>query len=693
MTRSQTIELPIEGMDCADCTRHVQKAVLGVPGVNSAEVYLVTEKAVIEVDAERVNLESIGKAVTRAGYSVGDRSEPEPYRAEQLNLSRKVGRLTAAIFVSVLLIVIVGELLGLFDVIMDLIPWWVGLVLVIIAGYPVFRGVVLAAAQRQVISHTLMTLGVIAALAVGEWLTALVVVFFMRVGDYVERFTTDQARKAILQLTALSPQTARVVREGAIVEVPIEKLDEGEIVEVRPGEKIPVDGEVVDGHATVDQSTITGESMPVDVGPGAHVFAATLAQYGSIRIRTTFIGPDTTFGHIISMVEEAESQKSEVQRFADKFSVYFLPIVAGIAAMTYIISGDALATAAVLVVACSCSIALATPIAMLASIGAAAKSGLLIKGGKYLEVLARADILLLDKTGTLTLGRPKVSNIVAINGFNQNELLLLAASAERYSEHPIAEAVRSEARLQQLDLLEPDDFMAYPGKGIRALVGNVRVTVGNQKLVTGEEEPLEIDPLPGEKTKIFVGIDDDLVGMIAITDTLRTEVPEALDEIRDLGLNRIELLTGDNEQVARELASELGINYQSGLLPEDKIQVVKQYQEQGLTVVMVGDGVNDAPALAQADVGIAMGAAGSDIALEASDAALMSDDWHLVPELFRISQRTMRIVKMNLGLTGVYNIVGLTLAAAGLLPPILAAAAQSLPDLGILANSSRLLKQ
>jgi Cd2+/Zn2+-exporting ATPase/Cu+-exporting ATPase len=318
---------------------------------------------------------------------------------------------------------------------------------------------------------------------------------------------------------------------------------------------------------------------------------------------------------------------------------------------------------------------------------------LLIKGGKYLEVLAQADVLLLDKTGTLTLGRPKVSKIVAINGFDQEELLLLAASAERYSEHPIAEAVRTEARLQQLDLLVPNDFIAYPGKGIRAAVGKVRVTVGSQKFVASEQKPLDVDPLPGEKTKIYVGVDDDLVGMIAITDTLRTDVPDALDELKELGLKRIELLTGDNEQVAEELALELGINFRADLLPEDKIQVVKQYQEQGLTVVMVGDGVNDAPALVQADVGIAMGAAGSDIALEASDAALMREDWRLIPELFRISQRTMRIVKMNLGLTGVYNLVGITLAAVGILPPILAAAAQSIPDLGILANSSRLLKQ
>ncbi len=271
--------------------------------------------------------------------------------------------------------------------------------------------------------------------------------------------------------------------------------------------------------------------------------------------------------------------------------------------------------------------------------------------------------------------------------------MLLAASAERYSEHPIAEAVRTEARLQQLDLLEPNDFMAYPGKGIRAAVRSERVTVGSQKFVAGKQNPLDIDPLPGVKTKIYVGVDDDLVGAIAITDTLRTDVPDALKELKELGLKRIELLTGDNEQVAEKLALELGINFRADLLPEDKIQVVKQYQEQGLTVVMVGDGVNDAPALVQADVGIAMGAAGSDIALEASDAALMREDWRLIPELFRISQRTMRIVKMNLGLTGVYNLVGITLAAVGILPPILAAAAQSLPDLGILANSSRLLKQ
>ena len=310
-----------------------------------------------------------------------------------------------------LFVVVVGEWLGLFETLTARVPWPVGLAAVLVAGYPVFRNVVRATLKGQVIAHTLMTLGVIAALVVGQWATAAVVVFFMRVGDYAERFTTERARRAVKDLTRLAPQMARVEREGNENEVPIGEVRVGEIVVVRPGEKIPVDGEVVSGQATVDQAAITGESMPVEAGPGTKVFAATIARLGSLRVRATHVGADTTFGRVIRMVEEAEAHRADVQRIADKFSAYYLPVVAGVAALTFLIRRDPLATAAVLVVACSCSFALATPIAMLASVGAGAKRGLLIKGGKYLESLARADVLLIDKTGTLTLGKPAITDV------------------------------------------------------------------------------------------------------------------------------------------------------------------------------------------------------------------------------------------------------------------------------------------
>ncbi len=340
------------------------------------------------------------------------------------DFTRPVLLLLGVLFGVVLFVVVVGEGLGLFETVTEHLPWYLGLAIVLAGGFPVFRKVFRAALRGQVIAHTLMTLGVAAAALAGEWATAVVVVFFMRVGDYVEHFTAERARGALKDLTILAPQTARLERDGQEMEVPISAVNVGEIVIVRPGEKIPVDGEVVAGHASVDQSTITGEAMPVEAGTGTRVYAATLASQGSLKIRATQIGDDTTFGHVIRLVEEAEANRSEVQRLADRFAAYFLPVVAGIALLTYLISRDPMRVVSVLVVACSCSFALATPIAMLASIGAAARRGLLIKGGKYLEVLARADVLLIDKTGTLTLGKPQITEIITVEQFGarNNEL-------------------------------------------------------------------------------------------------------------------------------------------------------------------------------------------------------------------------------------------------------------------------------
>jgi P-type Cu+ transporter len=728
-----TIEVPISGMDCTECTQHVQHAIAALRGVESVDVFLAAERARIRLDPAQVSLDAVRKAVAGAGYSVPEtRSGPEatsqasPGQAESLQVlsteyRRRILMLLATLLGVILFVVVIGEWLGLFEQITRRVPWFVGLALVIAAGYPVFHNVVRATLRGQIISHTLMTLGVIAAVAVGQWATALVVVFFMRVGDTVERFTTERARRALKDLTAMAPATAHVLRDGAEMELPADQVSPGEIVIVRPGEQIPVDGEVLDGRATIDQAAITGESMPVEAGPGAHVYAATIAQFGHLQVRATHIGDDTTFGRVVTLVEEAEANRADVQRAADRFSTYFLPIVLAIAALTLLISRDPLATAAVLVVACSCSLALATPIAMLASIGAAAKRGLLIKGGRIIESLAKADVLLIDKTGTLTLGKPQINEIVDFGlpiadwdrgvkdksaipyghdvNNRQSAILQLAASAERYSEHPLAEAVREAARQRGLALIEPREFVAIPGLGVRAVVEGQTVSVGNRRLLADVQQfaklPYDVaDDLEAEgKTVMFVVVGDELAGLLAATDTLRPEVPAALSALSGMGIRRIELLTGDNEQTARSLAREIGVPFRANLLPEDKIRIVREYQAAGHVVVMIGDGVNDAPALAQADAGIAMGAAGSDVAIEAAHVALLREDWTLIPELLRISRRTMRVVKMNLGFTAVYNVVGLTLAALGILPPMLAAAAQSLPDLGILGNSSRLLKQ
>ena len=695
MAQAKTIEVPVKGMDCTECTMHVQHALAQLPGVEKVEVFLASEKAILRADPEQVTLPLIRKAVAEAGYSVPDPEDAPPASKNAIqNFTRPVLTLFGIVFGSVLFITVVGEWLGLFEKVTELVPWYVGLAIVLVGGYPVFLNVFRAALKKQVISHTLMTVGVLAALIVGQWATAAVIVFFMRVGDYAERFTTERARRAVKDLTAMAPQTARVEREGQEVEIPVSQVRVGETIVVRPGETIPVDGEVLSGQATINQAAITGESMPVEAGPSSKVFAATTAQLGSLRIQTTAVGRDTTFGGVIQMVEEAESHRADVQRVADKFSAYYLPVVAGIAALTFLLRRDPLATAAVLVVACSCSFALATPIAMLASIGAAARRGLLIKGGKYLEILARADVLLVDKTGTLTLGRPEIQDFVPLHGVTQTELLRLAASAERYSEHPLAEAVRSKAKAQKLELLEPANFQSIPGEGVSARLGEQIIRVGSRRILPEGTDTHVAEAYERQgKTVLWVVGDDQPLGLLTAADTFRAEVPEAFAQVSALGIRKIELLTGDNPQTAAALADHLGIGFRAELLPEDKIEIVRQYQQQGHTVVMVGDGVNDAPALAQADIGIAMGAAGTDVAVESAHIALMREDWMLVPEVFRIARRTMRVVHGNIGFTAIYNVLGLTLAALGILPPILAAAAQSLPDIGILANSSRLLKQ
>lgn len=687
-------------MDCVECTEHVQRALAALPGVTEVEVLLASERAVIELDPERVGMTQLRAAVSSVGYkipeaAVGTRPQAAPSRAPLA--------VAGVLTVAVVLLAVVGEQLGWIERLSREVPWFVWLPATLAAGYPVFREVFLAARQRRIIAHTLMTMGVVGAALAGQWATALIVVFFMRVGDYIERLTVGRARLAVRSLMALAPQTARLERDGGEEIVPAGHIHAGDVVRVLPGEAIPVDGVVLSGQATVNQAAITGEAMPVEVGPGATVFAASLASLGTLRVRATAVGKGTTFGKVVHMVEEAERGKGRSQRLADRFAAYYLPFVLLVALMTLILRRDPLAAAAVLVVACTCAFTLGTPMAMLASIGTAARRGLLIKGGRAIEALAQVRVALLDKTGTLTLGRPEIREIVPLDGRTEDEVLALAAAAERYSEHPLAKAVRAAAHMRGLPLAEPDDFEAIPGKGVRATIGARQVEVGSERMTN----PISEGNRPEGKrdwaddvarlesqgfTLLHVSVDGRPAGILAATDAERPEVGQALEELRRLGFDRLELITGDRQLSAGLIAERLGIEFQAGLLPEHKIDIVRQFQQDGRQVLMVGDGVNDAPALAQADVGIAMGSAGAAVAAEAASIALLRDDWRLIPEAVRVARRTMRVVRGNLIFTIAFNVVGLTLAALGILPPALAAAAQSIPDLGIMANSSRLLR-
>jgi len=698
----KTIELNVKGMDCAECVMHVEHAVSALPGVARAQVFLMTEKGIVEFDPAHVDERQIIRAVESVGYraSVAGADAAQPGRVARL---ADVARLAFVGAVGLLgVTMLLAEWLGLLKAALELIPPWLALLAVLAGGVPIFLAALKGLRARQINADLLMTVGISAALALGEFVAASLIVFFMTIAHFLESFTTGRSREAIRSLVRIAPKTARMLRDGAEVEVGIEQLQPGDPVMVRPGEQIPVDGRVLAGRSAVDQAPITGESLPVEKNIGDKVFAGTLNQLGALTVEVTHIGRDTTLGKIIQLVEEAESSKAPVQKFADRYSTYFLPIVLGIGLLTMLISGNARSGIAVMVVACPCAVALATPLSVVASTGAAAKRGILVKGGLFLEALARVDTVVVDKTGTLTLGKPSVTQVSSFKSLvSKDEVLGFAAALERYSEHPLASAVMAEAVARGSALGDARDFEAIPGKGVVAKVSGAMVRLGTRALL--DECAVQVradDARRAEEweaqgqTVLWLAREEEALGLIAVADVIRPEVPAAIAELKRLGIQRIILLTGDNERTANAVAAQLGIaEVRANLLPQDKIEAVRALQAEGHKVAMIGDGINDAPALAQADVGIAMGAAGTDVALEAAHVALMRDDWSQVPEAIRVGRRTFRTIKQNIAFGVLYNVAGVGLAALGILPPVLAAAAQSLPDVAVFLNSSRLLRQ
>ena len=695
--RVAEVSLPVTGMCCAEEAEQVESALRDVPGVTDVKTLLGAERVSVRFDRDQATEEALAHAIEAAGFHT-PRAHGEVEEAGR-DVARLIGWASLAMVALVVGLAALGERLGIFEDLVALLPWWVPALAIVLGGLPVLRGVARAALRRQVTSHTLMTVGVIASAAIGEWTTAALIVFFMRFADWVEERTTERARDAIRLLTRLAPQTARVIRNGVEHEVPAADVAAGEVIAVRPGERIAADGEVVTGTAAVDQSSLTGESVPIDVAPGSRVLASTLVQGGYLEVRALRTGADTTFAKVVRLVEEAESQKAPVQRFADRFTAFYLPLVLAIGVVTYLISGRVLNAVAVLVVACSCAIVIATPVVVLASVGTAARRGLLIKGGIVLEQLARVDALCIDKTGTLTFGRPEVTSVIPLGAELEPALLSSIATAEVRSEHPLGRAVSDAARRRGLAVGAPEDFRAFPGRGVVARLDGAEWAVGTRALlgergvvVSGAAEA-RARVLEGRgQTVFFAARDGALVGLVALADRLRPDVAGALGRLRHLGIREVLLVTGDNERVAAAVATPLGIAYRAGLLPEAKLAAVRELQARGRVVLMVGDGVNDAPALAQADVGVAMGAAGSQVAIEAADVALLRDDWSLVPDAIRVGRSAAAKIRQNLAFAAVYNVVGIGLAATGILPPIWAAAAQSLPDVAILLNSARLLR-
>jgi Cu+-exporting ATPase len=693
---TQRLELTVPELDCADEARQFEAALGRVDGVVDVQTAIGARRVIVSFDPAAMRPQAVEEAIRELGMTVSD--TPRPAR-RQRSLPDALGWAFVSIVALLTLAGLVAERVGVVDAVVERIPAWLAVAAVLAGGYPIFGNVIRALRRRAVTSHALMTLGIVGALAIGQYAAAAVIVFFMRLADFIEGYTTERSRQAIKELLKLAPETARVERDGREFEVPAEQVRPGEVVLIKSGDRIPVDGVVLDGRAAVNQASITGESVPVEKEPGAEVFAATICDRGALRVRVDRVGKDTTFGQILRLVEQAEANKAPVQRFADRFTAYYIPVVLAIALATYVIGRSATAAVATVLVACSCAIAMATPTTVLAAVGWAARRGIVVKGGRYLEALAKVDVLVVDKTGTVTLGRPEVTDVLSVGGATEESVLGAAASLERHSEHPLADGIVRAAEKAGLIIESPTRFEVHPGEGVTGELGGEGVMCGNDRLLArrgvevSEAVRQRVAVLAGEgKSVVLVARSGSLAGVVALADTLRPEMAAAVEQIRALGIGRIILLTGDREPAAASVAARLGIEFEAELLPVEKIRAVERLQREGHVVAMVGDGINDAPALAQADVGIAMGVAGTDAAIEAAHVALMRDDWRMVPEAIALGRRAFRVIAQNLWFTAGYNAVGILLAATGWLPPVGAAAAQSLPDVAVMFNSARLLR-
>ncbi len=558
------------------------------------------------------------------------------------------------------------------------------------AGWPIFREAFENLLARRMTMELSMTIAIAAAAAISEWFTALVVTLFVLLAEELEHMTVARGRMAILDLVNFVPREARVRRDGEVVTLPLDDIVPGDVVVVSPGEKVPVDGQVVAGHSYVDQSRLTGESMPAAKDVGATVFAGSINQFGILEIATRQVGADTSYGRIIQAVEAAEHTRAPVQKLADQLAGYLVYVALGCAALTWIITRDMRDTISVIIVAGACGIAAGTPLAILGGIGRAARLGSIIKGGIHLETLGRVDTIVFDKTGTLTIGEPVLTRLDAADGIEEAELLRLAAIAEFHSEHPLARAVIREAEAQGLAPSEPDDFRYTVARGITASHAGRTILVGNRKLLVEAGVAVPADGLPDEGSEILVAADGRYLGAVTVADPVRPEAVHAVARLNDLGLRTV-LLTGDIARVGQKVGTRLGIaEVTSDLMPEDKHRIIRGMIGKKRVVAMIGDGVNDAPALTAASVGIAMGS-GTDIAQESADIVLIGNDLNKLVETILIARQTRRIIWQNFTGTLVIDAVGIGLAAFGMLNPLIAAAIHVGSELAFILNSARLL--
>jgi Cu+-exporting ATPase len=743
-SKANQVTIPIGGMTCAACAQRVEKAIDKLEGVLKVSVNLATEKATVEYDSQVIRLSAIKQCIEKTGYKALE-IDKNTVDEDKLRKEKQIRILWTKFIVAA------GFGLPLLYFAMaPMVSWWpfpiphavhpmfyplrfavmqISLVIpIIIAGYKFYTVGFKALLQRSPNMDSLVAIGTSAAVIYSiyntfqiingnfkaveglYYETAGVIIALILLGKSLEAVSKGKTSEAIKKLMGLAPKTAIVIENEREIEVPIDEVEIGNVILVKPGEKIPVDGVVLEGNTSIDEAMLTGESMPVDKKAGDKVFAASINKNGMIKFKATKVGSDTALAQIIKLVEDAQGSKAPIAQMADIVSGYFVPIVCGIATLAFLawlISGEPLSFAvtifiSVLVIACPCALGLATPTAIMVGTGKGAENGILIKGGEALETTHKINTIVFDKTGTITEGKPEVTDIITAPDMKRERLLQIAASGEKGSEHPLGEAIVRGANKEQLELLPVQQFEAIPGHGIEVIIDGIKVFIGNKKLMDVKNIPLAqlketSDQLAGEgKTPMYIAMDGKLSGIIAVADVVKENSAKAIKKLQSLGIE-VAMITGDNRKTAEAIAKQVGIDrVLAEVLPQDKSNEVKKLQAEGRKVCMVGDGINDAPALVQADIGIAIGS-GTDVAMESADIVLMRSDLMDVPTAIKLSKSTIRNIRQNLFWAFGYNVAGIPIAAGilhlfggPLLNPIFAAAAMAFSSVSVVTNALRL---